>query len=121
MTNYSVNLRRIPADLVVDAFRKTKLRPVRGEFLDRGRSACCAITAVVIHELKPIRDSIDKFNVGIKAKRHLGVSHSYFAGFIAGWDSMEGAHEESSAEFVRGLSDGKSAWDAVVREGMVEE
>jgi hypothetical protein len=121
VTHYSANLRRIPADLVVDAFRKTKLRPIRGEFLDRGRSACCAMTAVVIHELRPIRDSINKFNVGLKAKRHLGVSHSYFAGFIAGWDSMEGAHEESSAEFVRGLSDGKSAWEMVLDRGLVKE
>lgn len=121
MPIYPLPFKRIPPELVLDSFRKSKLKPIRGEFMDKQRSGCCALGAVAIAKLKPLGITLDRYTIGLRARDQLGLSESYFTGFVSGWDNEQAKSEVGNQEFVRGLSDGKSAFTACCDAGLVEE
>lgn len=116
-----MTLKRIDNETVVASFRKIGMRPIRRDYVTKDRKGCCAMTAVAINLLKPRGFQMDRFNVGTVAKNNLGVSDLYFAGFITGWDGDDLSHEAKASEFCKGVSDGRTAWQACYDDGLIGE
>lgn len=114
-------MNRIEPHVLIPAFRKIKKKPIRGEFVNKKGDGCCAMSAMAVNVLTPKGFKLDRFNIGAMARTHLGLSESYFAAFVTGWDDRSESEVTGEPEAIRGYSDGKTCFLACVEEGLVSE
>lgn len=121
-------MNRITPDMVVDAYKTSKLIPVYGEwgtYTANHEDACgCAITALgackvgfdTIMQNIITEDGCANFNY---LSNLLGYDQEYLSGFIYGFDVCP--VNDENAKFMAGVEDGHSARQAVIAEiGMKE-
>lgn len=112
---------RIEPRTLVEAFRKTDKKPIRGDFVNKRGDGCCGLGVTALYELRSQGIHVDRYNVGVLARDRLGLSESYFAGFVIGWDGGLQCDVPDERDATMGYSDGKSCWESCVSEGLVVE
>jgi hypothetical protein len=112
---------RIDPDALIAAFRKIRKKPIRGDFVSKSGDGCCAMTAMAVYVLRPKGFQLDRDNVGMLSRENMGLSESYFAGFVTGWDGHPQTEIPDDRESIQGYSDGKTGWETCFEEGLVEE
>lgn len=110
---------RITPERVVEAFKKTGMKPVRGEHYHEG--TCCGLTAVLDAE-KPNEFQSILENPYCMFSEHreyaLMLDDRYAKRFMNGWDGELLDDDEGNS---RGYVDGKLAWRAVADAGLLED
>jgi hypothetical protein len=112
---------RIEPHQLIPAYRQIKKKPIRGEFVNKKGDGCCGMSAMAVVVLRPRGIVLDRYNIGKMAREHLGVSESYFAGFVTGWDDRPQTEIPDDRDSIRGYSDGRTNWEACCEEGLVSE
>lgn len=115
-------MKRITPEQVVEAYRKTGLKPVRERWVawSGGECVVCGLSAVAIaagNEAKEIEQRTIKTRcIG----EMLGLPIEYVGGFADGFDdeSVSESRLRDSEEFIAGHADGIAAREAVLAAGM---
>ena len=120
----------IKVEEVIEAYKKTGLRPIQDEWFGRyrGRGNCaCALTAIVIEKDPPFlqdltkEDAVDEIDMDGVMNAQLGLSYAYIKGFTRGFDGYHTVGDlkvkvENQEDLLRGFEDGKAIWKAVKKE-----
>ncbi|ALS22125.1 hypothetical protein [Paenibacillus naphthalenovorans] len=101
-------MNRITPEMVLKAYQKTGLKPIRGEYFSDG--CACGMGAIYkLHGGNIISGiEVDKYTMNL-------TSINYMEGFYTGFDGKEDLTEETAfnKEEWMGYVDGKAAWEAV--------
>lgn len=121
-------MNRITPEQVVEAYRKTGLRPVRASFgnasVGEGNECCglvaCAIDRIGGHEFLDRRVGAPPCPTSLIAKDALDINDSYLVGFMDGFDGYDegGRALSGSRDYDHGYEDGAGAWAALVDAGL---
>jgi hypothetical protein len=111
---------RITPEMVIEAYRKTGLNPVRGDYFPITGYAC-ALGALYVAEGKYRSDRNLHLNSTFCSLHSQYVYGSeYCVGFVNAFDGEEILWPEND-EYVAGYEDGRAAWNAIVEAGLVKE
>lgn len=108
-----MQMRRITAQEVVQAYISTGLVPKQGVFscMDNdGNDVACGLTAVALHQK---RLYYGHFRSDGWHEKVLGITEMYFNGFWRGFDTSLTEDYGISQEWTVGFQDGLAAWKAV--------
>lgn len=107
---------RITPEQVVEAYKATGLKPMRGWYF-QNKDCACGLGAIAANGgCSRNEDRADRWLV-----RNGGFHHSYIGGFAGGFDGEQSLVPGANAEeYKQGYADGQSAWNAVVDAGLVE-
>jgi hypothetical protein len=113
-------MNRITPEMVIEAYRKTGLNPVRGDYFPITGYAC-ALGALYVAEGKYNKEHNSYLNSD-SCMWHFKNAYGVFyqCGFV---DAFDGAHMlwPENDEYVVGYEDGRAAWNACVEAGLVKE
>lgn len=117
------NIKRISEDEVIEAYKKTGIKPIRGEWhivLNNEHFCCPLATLVAMHN----PDMVFKDQLGSTEEfaDALGLDYDYVLGFITHFDHDDIGKERETNNINHriGLYDGKSVYKALVDEGLID-
>ena len=114
---------RVAAEQVIEAYKQTRLVPIRDTFLYRKHSMICgcALTALTCKKNVDFLEGLAKRTVNDlhledEIMSILELSIDYIDGFTRGFDGMfniEGVRCINREDLEKGYEDGKTVWEAV--------
>lgn len=110
-------IRRITPEQVVARYKELGWKPIRDAYYDEiDRKPCgCGLAVVVGEESKNPHMATTGDFAGL-----LGLDYEYANGFVRGFDGGAANRKINGPIFLAGYGDGRAAWEAVQREGLVD-
>lgn len=108
-------MERITPERVIEAYKATRLTPMRGGYFPK-EGCACGLGAIATE----LRLDVSS-NLTITKELDLLMNSSYRAGFARGFDGDERYDAANPVEFEAGYQDGQAAWRAAIEDGLTQD